>query len=403
MFKRLTAQMAQIGKNLTRLDDQPLGKAALVIIIGLDLFILVSIFDGLARHTAQLARPGEHIPPVCSHIVIDGDWNKTNRLERFAGVVVPYSTSGYRPVERSSIRHPLCAPILAELDRIKNDKTLAGNFQEIHRLNRETRDLRGQIERLKGPYDTALLESIAKDKAKETRIESLKTEVNAKTTALNELTQRLAAAESAVGQDERVRRLWSLIEAVTQTDRERLRDDLRSLNFWYPLKRLGMEMIFLLPLIAVFYAWNAASIRRGRTVQVLVSSHLLVVTLLPVLFKLAELIYDILPKKLLQRVIEFLESLKLVALWNYAVIALAIVAALALIYVFQRKLFSREKMLQRRIARGQCQHCGRGLPPGSRTCPFCGFHQFTDCAHCHQPTYVYGRFCKECGQQLGPA
>ena len=36
-----------------------------------------------------------------------------------------------------------------------------------------------------------------------------------------------------------------------------------------------MELIFLLPLIAVFYLWNGASIRRSRTVQTLVSSHLL--------------------------------------------------------------------------------------------------------------------------------
>ncbi|MEX2164623.1 MAG: zinc ribbon domain-containing protein [Sulfuricaulis sp.] len=400
MLRAITERLSQIGKQLTRLDDQPLGKAALVIIIGLDLFILVSIFDGLAQHTAQLARPSGRIPDVCRNIVIDGDWNKTNRMERLAGMVVSYSTSGYRPDERPREYHPLCAPMLAELDHIKKDKTLASGFQEVQRLNRETRDLRVQIERLKGPYDIALLESIAKEKSKPTRVESLKVELNKKTAALNELTQMLAAVEVPLAQDERIHRLWSQIEAVTQTDRERLRDDLRNLNFWYPVKRLGMELIFLLPLIVVFYLWNAVSIRKNRTVQTLVSSHLLVVTAIPVLFKIAELIYDILPKKLLQRLIEFLESLKLVALWHYVVIALAIAAALALIYLFQRKLFSREKMLQRRITRGQCQKCGRGLPIGSRTCPFCGFAQFTACKHCRQPTYVYGRFCKECGLQL---
>lgn len=400
MFRAITARLSQIGKHLTRLDDQPLGKAALIIIIGLDLFILVSIFDGLARHTAQLARPTERIPNVCRSIVIDGDWNKTNRMERLAGIVVSYSTSGYRPDERAKEHHPLCAPILAEMDRIKKDKVLASGFQEIQRLNRETRDLRSQIERLKGAYDTALLESIAKEKSKETQVDSLKAELNKKTAALNELTQLSAAAEASIARDERVHRLWSQIEAVTQADRERLRDDLRSLNFWYPVKRLGIELIFLLPLIAVFYLWNAASIRKSHKVQLLVSSHLLVVTAIPVLFKIAELIYDILPKKLLQRLIEFLESLKLVALWHYIVMTLAIIAALALVYLFQRKLFSREKMLQRRITRGQCQQCGQGLPSGSRTCPFCGFNQFTACRHCRQPTYVYGHFCKECGQQL---
>lgn len=47
----------RVKNHLTSLDGQPLGKAALVIIIFLDIFILVSIFDGLDAHTNQLSSP----------------------------------------------------------------------------------------------------------------------------------------------------------------------------------------------------------------------------------------------------------------------------------------------------------------------------------------------------------
>lgn len=398
MLRAIAARLSRFRNNLTRLDDQPLGKAALVIIIGLDLFILTSIFDGLGRHAAQLAHPGEHIPGICSDMVIAGGWNKTNRLERLAGIVVTHVTSPYLPKDRPRAHHPLCAPILTELDAIKNDKALASGFMAIQRLSGQARELRAQIERLKGPYDTALLETIARQPAQDTGVDALKAQIKKKTAELNEVTAALADAEAPLAQDERIRRLWSAIDALTDAQREQLRDDLRRLNFWYPVKRLGMELAFLLPLIAVFYWWYATSIRRNRGLQVLVSSHLLVVTAIPLVFKLGELVYDILPKKLLQRLIELLESFKLVALWNYLLIALAIAAALALVYLFQRKLFSREKLLERRIAKGQCQQCGRGLPAAARTCPFCGFHQLTACKHCRQPTYIYGRFCVACGQ-----
>jgi len=43
-----------------------------------------------------------------------------------------------------------------------------------------------------------------------------------------------------------------------------------------------------------------------------------------------------------------------VAIWYYLVIALAVAAALFVIYIFQKKLFSREKLMERRIAKGQC-------------------------------------------------
>jgi hypothetical protein len=60
------------------------------------------------------------------------------------------------------------------------------------------------------------------------------------------------------------------------------------MNFWFPVKRLAMQMIFLLPLFVVFYAWNNTSIRKGRGIQILVSSHLLVVSFIPIFFKIIE-------------------------------------------------------------------------------------------------------------------
>jgi hypothetical protein len=161
-----------------------------------------------------------------------------------------------------------------------------------------------------------------------------------------------------------------------------------------------MQLIFLLPLFGIFYAWNALSIRKNRGVQTLVSSHLLAVSFIPILCKIFETIYGIIPKKLLKQLIDLLESLKLVAIWHYLIIAVAVVAALFLIYIFQKKLFSREKLLERRISKGECQQCGKHLPAGAHACPFCGFTQFKPCGHCYKPTHVHGKFCRECGKQV---
>ncbi len=72
---------------------------------------------------------------------------------------------------------------------------------------------------------------------------------------------------------------------------------------------------------------------------------------------------------------------------------------LFLIYIFQKKLFSREKLIERRISKGECQQCGKHLPAGSTACPFCGFVQYKPCSKCNNQMHVHGKFCRECGQQ----
>lgn len=387
--------------HLTQLNRQPLSRAALVVVLLLDAFVLSSIFDGLARHTAQLTQPEEAVPMRCRDIVLDRQWTPAGRLEQLGEVVAAHTATPAWQMQPPNVPpHPLCAPLLGALDAVLGDAALSRQFDDARALRRDSADLRTQTERLKGSYDTALLERIAKTDA-QARTDTLGRELNAKTAALDDLTGRLSHLDAAIDSQPRVQALWQRIDAIAPTDRERLRADLRQLETWYPVRRLGWEALFLAPLLGVFYAWNAASIRRGRAVQTLLSAHLLVVAFIPALCKLLQLVYDILPRRFLRQLMTLLESLHLIALWNYLAIALAVGASLALIYVLQNKLFARDKLLARRIARGQCQDCGLALPPGSAFCPACGFGQLAPCPHCGKATHVHGRYCRECGQATG--
>ncbi|MGE0809183.1 MAG: zinc ribbon domain-containing protein [Immundisolibacter sp.] len=398
---QLRRYLGSMRGHLTQLNRQPLSRAALLIVLLLDAFVLSSIFDGLARHTAQLTQPEEAVPMRCRDIVLDRQWTPAGRLEQLGDVVAAHvARSTWQMADSRELPHPVCAPVVNALDVVLADAALAQQFDDARALRRQGADLRTQTERLKGNYDTALLEKIAKEGAP-AQTGQLGQDIKAKTAALDEATGRLTQIEAGIEQQPRVQALWQRIDAVQPADRERLRADLRALDTWYPARRVGWEALFLAPLLGVFWFWNAASIRRARPVQTLVSAHLLVVAFIPALCRLLQLVYDILPRRFLRHLIALLESLHLVALWNYLAIALAVGGSLALIYVVQNKLFARDKLLARRIARGQCQDCGLALPPGSAFCPACGYGQFAPCAHCGKATHVHGRFCRECGQAQG--
>ncbi len=397
MLRALFSKSRQIRQRLTRLEGQPLGKAALMVIIFLDLFILSSLFQGLDAQTRQLVSPQEHIPTLCQDIVIDQTWNAGNHLERLARLLNSPRHGPNTPLAEHPRLHPLCRPLIQGLNRIYGDPGLADKLNELSRLNGETANLRTRLEQMKGAYDTRLLEKIAREPAAAGSVEAMRQETAQLTGRMEEIAVRMASLRQDLEEAPDIQRFSRQLQALGSTERTQLIQARQQLYFWQPAKRLGMEMLFLLPLLAVFYFWNSRSLASNRPYQSLVSAHLLAVTMVPVLFELLRLVYDILPHKLIRHLIELLESLKLVALWHYLMIALGVVLALALIYLFQKKLFSRERLMQRRIAKGECHACGLHLPRDSRYCPSCGVGQYRSCPHCQQTTLLHGRFCTSCG------
>jgi hypothetical protein len=394
---RIKDKLFRVKASLTNLDNQPLSKATLVILLFLDIFILTAIFNGLTAHTRQLNTPDEYIPGSCRQMVIDRTWNPTNRIEHLSQLVNGYNNSYYRQQTKQREQHPACSPYLTLLDRIKNDKGLAGSFDERTKAEREAEELQRRIGQLKGSYDTALLETIAQQPEPATEVDATRAEFKQKNSRLNDLKTRVAALDELINADPTVAALWARLQSSQASDRQALLSELRTLNFWYPVKKFGMQMLFLLPLFAIFYTWNNASIRRNRGLQTLVSAHLVIISFIPIFCKLIEAIYDIIPKQLLHRLIAFLTAFKLVAIWHYLIIVLAIGAALLLIYIFQKKLFSHDKLIERRIAKGECQQCGKHLPNGAQACPHCGYLQFSPCPSCGKPKHTQSRHCWACG------
>ena len=385
-----------VRNNLLTLDNQPVGRAALTIVIFLDIFIIVSIFNGLAEHTRQLTTPDEYIPQHCRDVVISQNWNATNRIDRIAQLANSYRERRLRG-QALELQHPTCQIITDHFDQIKNDRSLTDKIKTMTRFKQEAGQTRNKLNNVRGAYETKLLETIA-DVDSKSSAATLQREVIESTSSLDTLIAQGNQTREAFANDEKLGRLFEHLERLTNDDRENLAEEYRDLSFWYPVKKLGMEMLFLLPLMLAFYYWNSISIAKTRPFQLLVSSHLLIVVFIPVLIKICELLYKVIPQKLLQHIIGFLESIGLVAIWHYLVIAIAIAAAMMLIYLFQKKLFSHDKELAKRIAKGLCQNCGVKISPDSPACPQCGFGQFHPCTHCNEMTFVHGVHCRVCGQ-----
>ena len=396
----MTSKLTAIGRGLTRLNNYPIGKAALTVVLMLDVFILMSIFRGLDDHSDQLASPYDVIPAHCRAIVVDRTWSPNNALDKIAQAIPYYKNDpDYRnPLRQLNDVHAACRPLLRRLEGIANDRLLAASLGKQLRLDTQIGQVNSKLEKIRGAYDTSLLETIAQQNSANNEVAELKARVRELTAKLNQLSKEQRNVAQRIVQAPAIAQLLNLIGEPSADAAADLEAELIMLRYWQPVKRLGMELLFLLPLICAFYFWNSRSLRANRPYQTLVSAHLLTVACIPVVFKVFELLHDIIPYRFFTELFDLLRELNAVAIWHYLMMAVVIAVALALTYLLQMKVFSHQRLIKKRIAKSLCQNCGVGIGPQDNACALCGFKQFKSCDNCAQSTYVFAPFCRECGE-----
>lgn len=404
IFTKLTG----MRKKLTRLsNDEPVTKLALAVIILLDIFILSIIFGGLDDHTAQLTSPSEYFPHQCRMALINQDWSSDNQLGRLQGMVLSnYNNWSYQhqnPFEKSRIEkmHPSCADFYQHVRKIAEDHELKAVFIKRQKAESRKRKLVKAFDKENESYDTALLECIAGQP--DSKLKSIAATQKQRSKEIDRLSGEIKGFNSTINQAPSVKELWNLIPTNDEAQREQLIDDLNRYEKLYLFKELLWQLLFLLPLLAIFCIWNSRSVKKEHSIQGLISAHLMVVAAIPILIKLIQVVLELIPMHFFKDLFELMERLHMVALWHYAVIILTIAIALICVFIIQKKFFSKVKLNEKRLSKGACYACGKRLPGGKASaCPFCGAKQRRTCSKCGAETYATAVYCDHCGHQEQP-
>ena len=206
-----------------------------------------------------------------------------------------------------------------------------------------------------------LLEKIADQKPSDaltpTRAEDAKGKIAYLSGNLNSLEQYLTKERSSFDQIQIIAKITNDIATLGPT----IQKTYDSLVFWYPVKRFAVEIIFILPLLAVTLWWSRRSERNNNGLQTLIASHLLGIIGIFILAKGIELIYDIIPHRLLQKLYEILMSWNIIGLLYYIFIIIGILLTMGVIYLVQKKIFSPERLQAKRADHTQCYLCGEKL------------------------------------------
>lgn len=354
-------------KHLTKIkSSEPLSPFSLILIIFLDIFVLINIFNGLDNQTQLLTSPNEYIPYIYRDIIIDENWVEGNRVKKLSRYILDrYDPTEYKDAYKKI--HPICGDVIMQFDNIASDDNLISLFRERDKLLKNYNS-----------FDQA-------QKLKNSDAEKILIEID--------------VIDIKINQNSKIEEFWKITEGKGDVAKI-LADDFKKYKFWFPAKELALQFIFLIPLLAAFIWWFSVSTKKNRELQIFISSHLIVVAFIPIFFHICDFILSILPLKFLKPFIDFLKSIKIISFWHYIIIFIAICSTLFFIYIIQKKVFSRERLIKNRFLKHQCIFCGKKQHRDSSFCPDCGSKQKAHCPACGKETLAGSSFCTNCGKEM---
>lgn len=376
--RRVIEEMKKAVKNfkdrMFRLsEDEPLSPLSILVLILLDVFLLTVLFQGLDAQSRFLTPPDDCIPYTCQEIIIDRNWTENNRLDKLGEIVVQYDRSTYKQDIKPISIYSVCKEIMDAINRVKTDKSITQLFEERNRLIMLQDEIKNSL------ADVGSLSEVKTNKK------------------YIELSKKLLATNGKINSNTKVKELWSII-AKSETKKEEIIRSLRNYRHIFPLYEVLFQFLFLLPLLVLFLIWYKKSAK--SRLQGLISTHLLSVVSIPIFLKASQFILEILPQQIIKKFIDMLDSLKLIAIWYYVIIGISIGISILLIYLLQKHLYNRAKIIEKRIRNKNCVGCGKKLPNDDKHCFTCGMDQYKVCQECSQLTYVNSKFCRVCGKKI---
>lgn len=405
MFSRFRRAIRRFFRKSRTINNEPLNKVSLIVIILIDIFILVNVFVGLSDISNWYLSPSQAYP--CYY-----EWNQyrtdkaPNKDYEMIRRSLPYSDgvsiSRRQNYQQGAIDHlgtvsETCLAYANYQDQLNTSetqqlaKTINQREQAITRLEQANQTIRSQ-------YDSTLLEQIAGQPRNQSinlvGAEKAKQELDQNNVKISNLRQELRTLQAQLIQKPVSAQFLSFLKNDGQY--QTVEKGHQQAAFWYPTIQLLFQSVFLLPLILIALTVHRFAQKRGYGLMALISWHLVVIFLIPLVLKIFEFLQV---GAIFEFVFNLIKTLLggLLFLVSYVYILLIPLLGFGLIKFFQKFVFNPKVQAANRVQKGSCLRCAKRLHHEDAYCPHCGYHQHIECQNCHHSTYKHLPYCKECG------
>ena len=398
-----------IKKQWVRLTNysgkQRLSWFSIILLFGLDIYVLGMLFQGMTDASALIASPQLAISVECDNMTADflrlDAGKRATSLKKY---VLAKSADELAQGDYNNIKLlPVCTQLHEKLLSYVGNEELKNIFNELEETEGKISTAQEDIEKLKSSYDSALLEKIAGQKRTNSILPAeagkIKGEVAAKNALLISLREQKNRIQKQLETHPLIGKYADFVTTLPFAAAfAKEHAEYEHLAYWYPIKVLAVEVSFLLPILLLAIIWNSRALKSQSNAQILITSHLILVCMFPIFCRIVYFFYDLLPHQFLANLIAWLDQLNLGFIWRYIAIAGGILACMLVIFIAQKTVFSTARMRATRLRKLLCRECGEKLHAVDQSCcESCGTSQTEDCRQCGKSNRMLANFCRHCG------
>lgn len=407
MLNSLQRRLRRFFRKSNQVNNEPINKVSLIIIILVDLFILSNVFWGLHDVGNWPISPQQQHPCYSEWSTYRQQTEDDKAFEYLQEALTrsPVDLAlqdDYRQITREHLGRvsTICTEYATRYDQIDTEANRQ-RLADITQRESAIANLEVDNQQIREQYDSTLLESLAGQPAdlsiNAVEAAEAKRELDLHTAEIATLNAEIETLASEVVADSNSQPILDLLMDDAQF--AQLEQQYERATFWHPTVEIFFQGLFLIPLLAIAWAVHQLAQRRGYGLVALLSWHLLVIFTIPLVVKFFQILQvGALFTVLSDIAIALLGGLQFLV--SYFYIFLIPLLGFGLIKFCQKVVFNPKVQAAGRVQKGRCIRCAKKIHPHEAHCPHCGYGQLRECPTCHEPTYRLLPHCRACGAKV---
>ena len=412
-------------KSLFTFNNEPFSKFSILLIIMLDIFLLVTILNGISSEKNMAPDIYQKYPPSCTKhfnpIFKSETWDNNSNRYIFRihkspfkeySAFEPFNNYGYYSSKHIRVKDDLriskfCRDLDSKISVFSKTREFKNNKKLLLKLKKDKRKTFSDINHIEQRYNTALFEKNVNEHNGElyTNKKKYYSLLDTEKT-INKQIESIKKVESYKGYSDYV--------DFIKNNKSNFKKEHKGYIFWQPFISFLYLLKFTIPLLLLFlFAYKVSNrIQQDKTVPMkllkLISSHIILISIVPIFINILYLIYHIIPHRFLESIIGILYKFGVMFLGYYFIIFIGIIFFGLLIFFIQRNRSKREAIrrdLKEKTLyidaynKSICPACKNNVDYKRNYCGYCKEKLNRVCSSCGVNTPKNIKYCLDCSSQ----